>query len=139
MRDVLRRRWERSALNRVDRVGKTLLRLAENLRAIGRRRKQWDDPLRSFERQVRRFAQLPVASAIIGEPLLRADAVNRQLQRAAALRGPSELVVNQTEGPVLEQIQPIRFAFERHRARPLARRDHELAYEPVLEQAMNDR
>src|SRR6266536_2068790 len=56
-----------------------------------------------------------------GQPLLGADAVDRQLQRLAALRRPSELVVDQPERPVLEKIQPIGLAFERQRPRTLRR------------------
>ena len=73
------------------------------------------------------------------ETLLRAHAVDGQLQGASAIRRPSQLVINQPERSILEKIEPIGLPFQRDRPRAIARRDRELAFETVLEQAFDDR
>ncbi len=98
-----------------------------HLRPIGRRREQRHDAPRPLEREVRRLAERPVAPVPAGEPLLGAQAVDRQLQRARPVRRPAELVVDQPERAVLEQVDPIGLAAQRHRARPVGGREREVA------------
>ena len=105
--DVIRRRRKITARNGINRLDETLLRVGQHSHAVRVRRKQRNDAARSFECQVDRFAEAPAAAAVLHEPLFGADAVDRQLQRARPIRRPSEFVVDQTKGPVLEQIDAV--------------------------------
>src|SRR5262249_54407025 len=134
---IVRRRRKLPASDRVDRVHQPLLRLDEHLAAIVR--KERHDAPRTFEREVHGLAERPRTASVRAEPLLRAQRVNRELQRAPAIRRPAELVVDQPKRPVVEKIETIDFAGERDRARTLGGVERELAAQFMLEEASDDR
>src|SRR5437016_3261832 len=78
--------WKFSARDRVDRIREPLLRVGERFVALVRFRKERDDTPRTFEREIDGFTDRPATPARAGEPLLGADAVDRQLQRAPLVR-----------------------------------------------------
>src|ERR1700730_15949443 len=124
--------------HRVERVGETLLRCDKPSRAMGRRRERRHAARRSFEAQVRRLAQGPIAPAVRCEPLFGADAVDGQLQRPGTIRRPAELVVDEPEGAVLEEIHAIGLAAQGYGARAVRCGDGELTLKPSLEQPFDD-
>ena len=63
--------------------------------------------LGAAERDVRGLAERPVPAAMILQPLLGAESVDRQLQRARLVGRRRQLVVDQPERAVLEQVESI--------------------------------
>ena len=72
------------------------------------------------------------------EPLLGAQTVDRQLQRATTLRRPAQLVVDQPERAVLKEVEAIGLAAQRDRPRTLSRREREIAGQFVFEQPLDN-
>ncbi len=98
-----------------------------------------NDPLRSLEGQIHGFAERPLAIQRV-ELLFGADAVNRQLQRLAAVGRPAQLVVDQAEGAVAQQVEPIGLAPQRESVRgPDAVCSVNVTVQRVLEQACHHR
>ena len=114
-----------------------MLGVGHHSQAVRVRRKQRNDAARPLERQVYRFAEAPAAATVLHELLFGADAVNRQLQRARAIRRPSELVVDQTKGPILEQIDAVGLAAQHDRAHAVACGKRECAAQVVFEQPLD--
>src|SRR5262249_55965005 len=75
--DVVWRRRELAARDRVDGIGKALLRLSDHPGAVGRFREQRHHALRALEREIRGLAEPPSASVVRCELLLGAHAVDR--------------------------------------------------------------
>src|SRR5581483_4647517 len=73
-----------------------------------------------------------------GEPLLGAHTVNRQLERLPAVGRPPKLVVDQTERPVAEQIDPIGFSAQRDAPLAVVCRNRKRTFELVLEEPLDD-
>ena len=71
------------------------------------------------------------------ELLLGADAVDRQLQCPASLRRPAEFVVDEAEGPILEQIETIGLSAQGDRPGTVGRRKGEVARQLLLQQALD--
>jgi len=82
--DVVRRRGELAALDRVERIGEPLLCFGQDLIPLRARGKDRHDPFRAFERKVRCFAETPLPPAIVGQALFGTDAIDRQLESSAA-------------------------------------------------------
>src|SRR5262245_20223526 len=137
--NVIRLWRELAGVNRVERVGQSLLGLGEYLVAIRGGRKQRNDAPWSLEREIGRLPERPVAAAMRGQLLLRADAVDRQLQRPRSIRRPAELVVDEPERSVLEQVDTVGLAAQGHRARSVRGGHRESSVEPALEQPFDDR
>src|SRR5207249_8490242 len=100
-----------------------------------------------FERQICGFAKGPLPPAIIRETLLRADAIDWQLQRTRSVWRPPEFVVDQTECPVLQQVNAIGESPQRRQPWRLRRfcgrvgpgRNYELTAQPMFEKTLDDR
>src|SRR4051794_39795095 len=78
--DIVRRRREFAARDRVECVGEPLLRVGQHPGAIRRLGEQRHDTPRALEGEIHGLAQPPGRSALRGELLLGTDAVDGQLQ-----------------------------------------------------------
>src|SRR5207249_3844288 len=101
------------------------LRAREDLVALVGLREERHYAPRTLEREVDRLTERPRPPAPPGEVLLRPETVDRQLQRAAPVGRPSELVVDQPERAVREQVDPIDLSFDPHGSRTVGRHDLE--------------
>src|SRR6185503_5881009 len=115
-----------------------LLRVGQDFVAIGGRKQRYD-AFRSLEREISGFAEPPVSSAIRLQTLFRAETVNRQLKNAFAFGWPAEFVVDQPETSIVQQIDPVRLAFEFELAIAGSGCDREAAIQPMLEETFDDR
>src|SRR5207249_351852 len=91
---IVGRRWEFAALDGVDRARKLFLRGAQDLIAIAPRREERRYAPGAAERDVRGLAERPAPAVMAVEPLLGAQPVDRQLERARFLRRRRQLVVD---------------------------------------------
>src|SRR5204862_3907124 len=137
--DIFGCRRKFPAVDALDGVDESLLRVGQYLRAVGPGREQWRHALGPAERDIRGFAERPVAAGVRLEALLGTDSVDRQLQRPRLARRRRQLVVDQTQRAVLEEINPIRDTLQRDAPRAVRASEFELTLQSIFEEPLADR
>src|SRR3989338_3368242 len=109
---IVWRRRKMAGVDRIDRVGEPLLRVREDPGSLVCRGEQPDDAFGAFEGKVGRFAERPLPPEIPLQALLRAQSIDRQLERARPAGWPAQFVVDYAEGAVGEKVDAIRLAVD---------------------------
>ena len=135
---VGRRRRKFAALDSIDRVEQTRLRVDERrVPALAACEHRHELPILA-EGDVAGLARLPLLATGLSQVLDRADGVDRQLQRLLAIGRAAQLVVDDAERPVLQQIDPIGFSAQRDTPGFGLGLNLELALERMLQQPLED-
>src|SRR5215213_3138244 len=131
---LVRPRREFAALDPRHDVEQTRARIGEYSRriALAVAVDHRNERLLATECDVGGFLHLPRAAALVGQPLLRAERVDRHLQRPLRVRRRAGLVVDDANAVGGEEIDAVGDAAKRHR--PSTRHaEGKIAFEPVLE------